>query len=98
MSQQVEDGSVMASGFAFECEYCGNIEMHRGQVPTATFGASQAQALGVVSGGYVEPNPPTGWLRVLQYYGGFSSSVHTFCSATCAMGHLGAIELEASNG
>ena len=86
----------MASGFAFECEYCGNIEMHRGQVPTSTFGASQVLGVGV--GGYVEPNPPTGWLRVLQYSVGLSSSVRTFCSATCAMGHLGAIELEVSNG
>ena len=89
MSQQVEDGSVMASGFAFECEYCGNIEMHRGMVATAIFGLNQT----------VEPNPPNGWVRVLRYYGGQSlSSVRTFCSATCAMGHLAAVELEVSNG
>ena len=31
----LEAGGVVASVFAFECEYCGNIEMHRGQVPTA---------------------------------------------------------------
>lgn len=83
----------MASGFAFSCDCCGKVKMHHGQAPTIR---SDFQQLGV--GGYVEPDPPTGWLRVLQYSVGLSSSVRTFCSATCAMGHLGAIELEVSNG
>ena len=86
----------MASGFAFECDYCGKVEMHRGQVPTSTYGSGQILGVGS-SGNYVEPNPPKGWVRVLQYNGGQSlSSVRTFCGATCAMGHLGAVELEES--
>ena len=86
----------MASGFAFECDYCGKLEMHRGQVPTSTFGASQALGVGL-GAAYVEPNPPKDWVRVLHYHGGQTlSSVKTFCGSTCAMGHLGAVELEES--
>lgn len=85
----------MASGFAFSCDYCGKVQMHRGQAPTVR---SDFQQLGV-GGGYVEPNPPSGWIRVLEYRGGVQSSiVGTFCGSTCAMGRLAAAELEASNG
>ena len=75
----------MSSGFAFGCDYCGTVKMHEGQVPTNMLG-----------GGYTEPNPPHGWVRILRYRGNISvSSVQTFCSNTCAMGSLGAAALEA---
>lgn len=87
----------MASGFAFECDYCGKVEMHRGQVPAYVEPNPPKDWVRVLPPARSVPRRLSGWGWVPHYHGGQTlSSVKTFCGSTCAMGHLGAVELEES--
>ena len=76
----------MANGYAWACDYCGEIELVN-YTPVVTMS------------GFMPTQPlPNGWIKIVRASGPSFEGFNVYCSDVCGMAALGANRMEDGNG